>query len=236
MKGTGVVLDKIVESGSAISVLFRVELTHALQARASGRDTIAMNSALSAIPATFSLSPEQQALLEDYTSYFSLLKSMMSDTLPGIQVDSIRMAMLNTLMEQTKEPVKTYARNILIANEAMTYSEPYLFPDELKSARVEKTRTMGKQKAKSCLEVYPNPALNYFIVEYNLNDKIGNSMNDAILEITTIQGKVVKLIVLTKKQDQVVLSLANYKPGMYVASLKYNGKLIESKKVTITNH
>jgi hypothetical protein len=35
MKGTGVVLDGIVESGSAISVLFRVELTHALQARAN---------------------------------------------------------------------------------------------------------------------------------------------------------------------------------------------------------
>ena len=160
----------------------------------------------------------------------------MSDTLHRTQADSTRMAMLGTLMGQANEPVKTYALNILIANEAMTYSEPYLFSDELKSANAKKTHTMGKQKVTSCLEVYPNPALNYFIVEYNLNEKVGNNVDDAILEITTIQGKVVKVIALAKKNDQIVVSFANYKPGMYVASLKYDGKLIESKKVTIANH
>ncbi|MEI6747951.1 MAG: T9SS type A sorting domain-containing protein, partial [Bacteroidota bacterium] len=197
------------------------------------RDTISMNATLASIPSSYNLTTEQQALHEDYISYFALRLRMIDDTLYNSQPDSSQIVALFAMLEQSKEPVNVYARNLLIANNVISYSELYLFPDELKSSRARKHHNMATMKTATMMQVFPNPAINYIIVVYNLNNLPHDDIIDATLEINSMQGSILKQIILKRKEDQIVLPTSNLRPGNYVVLLKVDGKLIESRKLTI---
>jgi len=133
-------------------------------------------------------------------------------------------------MQEGFEPVSSYARNLLIANGAVTYNEPYLVADELKSARVKRERRSLTTNFAPILTLSPNPCRNFVIVGYSLEN---NSTSDAFLTISTLQGVEIKTIKLIGVKDQVVIPLNNISPGVYVASLKAGGKLFESKKIIV---
>lgn len=192
-------------------------------------DTVGVSSILNNIPSTFNLSPYQQALYNDYLAYFSLLKNMTYNNSFCQQPDSLQIELLYELIEQGHDPIRTYARNTLIASGIITYSEPYLYPDELKTGRIKKEHRMNSINNTGTLNLSPNPCNDFVVVTYNLNEPIGV----VYIDFTTIQGQVLEKINLTKLQDQFVFSLDGYSPGIYMASLKSGGKVIESKKVII---
>ena len=78
------------------------------------------------------------------------------------------------------------------------------------------------------LNVYPNPSTGYIILEYNLEVK-----SDAVLEITDMSGNILRSINTTKKRDQVTVTTESWKPGLYIATLKVGGKVIESVKFSL---
>jgi len=193
-------------------------------------DTEAAGSTLAAIPVTFDLSPVEMTRHENYLSYFAVVRSMDMDTLPGYECDSLQLAALNLLMQEGYEPVSSYARNLLIVNGAVTYNEPYLVADDLKSTRVKRERRNVSTLPGSILTLNPNPCRHFVIAGYSLEDKL---TSDAFLAISTLQGIEIKTIRLIGTKDQIVISLNNFSPGVYVASLKAGGKLIDSKKIII---
>jgi hypothetical protein len=81
------------------------------------------------------------------------------------------------------------------------------------------------------LKVIPNPASDYVIIEYNLDDEL----QGATIEITDIGGKPVQTIQAVNTRDQVTLDTRNWKRSVYVAVLKINGKIKETVKFTITD-
>jgi len=196
----------------------------------SAGDTVVAESTLAAIPATFNLSPAEMNRHENYLSYFAIVNSMMADTLPGYQCDSLQLVALNLPMQEGYEPVSSYARNILIANGVLIYNEPYLVAEEMKSTRAKRERRNITTPVVPLLTLSPNPCRNFVIVGYSLEN---NSATDAFLTINTLQGVEIKTIQLTGAKDQVVIALNNFSPGIYVASLKAGGKLMDSKKIII---
>jgi hypothetical protein len=193
-------------------------------------DTAAAGSTLATIPTTFNLTPVEMVQHENYLSYFAVVTSMDTDTLPGYECDSLQVAALTLLMQQGYEPVSSYARNLLIANGAVTYNEPYLVGNEMKSARVIRERRNVTSQLVPKLTLSPNPCRNFVIAGYSLEN---NSAQDAFLTISTLQGTEIKTIRLIGAKDQVVISLNNFSPGLYVASLKAGGKLMDNKKIII---
>ncbi len=193
-------------------------------------DTVAASITLSTIPATFNLSTAEMTRHENYLSYFAVVGSMEADTLPGSECDSLQLTALTLLMQEGCEPVSSYARNLLIAIDAVTYNEPYLVADELKSARVKRERRNVTTPIIPLLTLSPNPCRYFVIAGYSLED---NLTSDAFLTISTLQGVEIKTIQLIGAKDQVVITLNNFSPGVYVASLKAGGTLIDSKKIII---
>lgn len=193
-------------------------------------DTEAAGNTLAAITATFGLTPAEMIVQEKYLSYFAVVESMDTDTLPGYECDSLQLAALTLLMQEGCEPVSSYARNLLIANGAVIYNEPYLVADELKSTQAKRERRIIITPIAPFLTLSPNPCRNFVIAGYSLEDKLAS---DAFLTISTLQGVEIKTIQLLGAKDQVVISLNNFNPGVYVASLKDGGKLMDSKKIII---
>jgi len=109
----------------------------------NNEDFSAMNSTLSGITSEFDLSNDEQILHSYYQQFFALLQQMQTDTMTDFQADSLTIDQLLELLENAPEPVKSYSRNILIANNVIVYHEPYLYDDGLKSSSVKKKHRMG---------------------------------------------------------------------------------------------
>ena len=195
-------------------------------------DTTRMNNTLNSISGTFTLDKTRQLQYQDYLTYFSFLKSLHAQGKDIFQVDGSQIAQLQEFSASLSEPVVSYVRNILIANNQVNYFEPIIIPDDTKSAP-ETNKLKTSHFSKTCsLRIFPNPAKDYIIAEYNTqNLSLGN--NEILLTITSSDGKILETRVLSKPQDQQLIETGDYKPGFYLCSLKTGNKIMASCKFTI---
>lgn len=194
----------------------------------TGNNTIAAAATIEGISSSFELSKGQQAIFNDYLSYLEILKEMNRDTLPGTETDSIQTAALLSLMSYVNEPVKSYIRNILIANRVITYEEPYLVANELKASRIRKSNQASREE-NTMLHISPNPATSYLLVRYDLNSQIAA----ATFEVVSLHGQVLLSKPLNKSCDRFVVSLSGFTPGIYIASVKVRGKTLKSIRIVV---
>jgi len=78
-------------------------------------------------------------------------------------------------------------------------------------------------------KVYPNPAKDYFIIDYFLLE--GNT--SAIIGINDITGKLVKNINIHDKQNQIVVETKDLQSGIYYISLMTNNSISKTVKIAI---
>lgn len=198
-------------------------------------DFSAMNSTLSGITSEFDLSNEEQILHGYYQQFFALLQQMQTDTLPDFQADSLTIDQLLELLENAPEPVKSYSRNILIANDVIVYHEPYLYDDGLKSSSVKKKHHMGPPTKQVWLQAFPNPAKDYIIVRYKFANELSDTQEKAVLEIVTTTGQMIKCMNLHDEKGQVVVSTRTFIPGVYIIHINGINKKVETTKFTVVH-
>ena len=58
---------------------------------------------------------------------------------------------------------------------------------------------------------------------------------NGIIEVKNVNGIVVNQVKTERLQDQVTVKTQNWKSGLYIATLKVEGKLVESCKFTLIN-
>ena len=192
-----------------------------------------MDHTLSSIPTIFTLDRGRYQQYQDYLSYFSFLKSIKAQNKDILDVDSSQIIQLQTLYSQASEPVESFVRNILIANNVFYYFEPILIPEDSTKSTLERKSLKTSHFAQECyLKVFPNPARHYIIAEYNTH-KISSGNNEILLTITSSVGKIIETRMLSKPQDQQLIETVDYKPGLYFCSLKSGNKILVSRKFTI---
>ena len=147
-------------------------------------------------------------------------------------IDSITKLELQNLLNGYFSLPATYARNILIASGKMTYQEPIILPDTcLKSTKRDKYNGVSKSSYSSQLSVYPNPSRYHLTVEYHL----AHSPKDGFIALYDIRAVRLKYYSIHKQHDQITIPLDNLKPSNYLIGLYMDGKLIESKKSSLSN-
>jgi hypothetical protein len=137
---------------------------------------------------------------------------------------------LNTLSTSEDPLVGAYARNLLLAANETTYCEPVFLPENsLKSSIRDKYRGVKPPEGLPKLQVYPNPAQGYFIVEYHLD----REPKECHIEISDLTGQKIARIILQGKENQKIVPITHYPVGMYIVSLFANGNWVDAIKVTI---
>ncbi|MBE9492321.1 MAG: T9SS type A sorting domain-containing protein, partial [Bacteroidetes bacterium] len=181
------------------------------------------------IPNQFTLTEDGQQGHVNLAGIYTMLSGLYEN---GNTIDSLsenQVAELQTLASEGTIPARAYARNILMTLGELEYEEPILHPDPFKSSQaIEAYNELLAAEAPQQLNVYPNPSTGYVILEYKLDTEA-----DGTIEIKDVAGRPIHTVTTTGKQDQVTVVTKDWKPGIYIATLKLNGKSTESVKFTL---
>jgi len=198
----------------------------------SKKDTSGVHSILNSIPSQFSLTPEETTLYQSYLAYFGVMNSLAAQRKSIIDMSQSQLAIIQSLMENGSDPIQSLSRNVLIANNLYSYTEPIILPDETKSAQQKTPSKTGKITTESFMKLFPNPANWFIIVEYNLKDKFTAGQVGEI-SVTSFQGQKLINEMITKQQDQVLINTSTLTVGTYLCTLKLSGKVIETQRFII---
>lgn len=123
-----------------------------------------------------------------------------------------------------------YARNCLVHSGLITYQEPLVFDQELKSAKVRKhyPKVVMAHAGQGYLKVFPNPARDYVIIEYKLNE----GCSDGLIQVYSIDGKNILQIPVLSFNSEVILPLGN-NLGSLIISLQGCSGLIDRQKIVV---
>ena len=137
---------------------------------------------------------------------------------------------LYTLTIINNNKANAYARNVLMVYDTLTYEEVIQFPSFLKSGPVIPIPAQ-KTAERNSLTVYPNPAKDYFIIRYELD----NSYAEAVIRITDLAGKNVREFNVTTTRDYLIVPTEGINSGIYVVKLILNGNEVGTQKINIRN-
>ena len=108
------------------------------------------------------------------------------------------------------------------------YQEPVYLPDLLKTASVYPENPYQEEN-NHILNIFPNPAGKYFIIEYDLSDYT----EELFITIRDINSKQLKIVKLSNSHTQKVISTANFPNGTYLIQLYHNKYILEATKIII---
>jgi hypothetical protein len=171
---------------------------------------------LNNIPSQFELTPAEAEVHSQITTYYTLLSDIAQQGKSVFEADSTQIATLIDLEAYQSSMASVYARNILLALNQMEYDEPIILPDLLKSAAAmdEYKELLSKaDDAPGFIKVKPNPAKDYIIIEYELEQEV-----KATIEINNISGKLKYSENFKNRQDQFTVDTRNWKAGIYIGN------------------
>jgi len=195
-------------------------------------DTTGMDNVLSNIPYNFDLDEEQQVNHQDYVNILNIFKTMKRDTISIFDLDSIGIDTLENIAATCLHYPAAWARAVL-EKRANDIEDRYReeIPDYLGGGqRMEAPyRNTPPREDYSQFKIYPNPAREYFALEYNVQ-KLYFELSLIIIDIT---GKKVYSKLLSGQKSQSLISLADFKSGLYMVNLIGDGTIIKSEKLSI---
>lgn len=164
---------------------------------------------------------------QEYHTYTGILADLTSTNTGFNQMTSQHLSDLENLADYGISEVAVFARNILIETGYFDYEEPVILPVVgLKSAEIIKDVESDES---ADFRLYPNPAKDYFTVEYDAPLTAGI----VYIEISDMTGKKVQVQTLAPGRDKKMISTKNLSFGVYVVNFIIDGNITESEKLTI---
>ncbi|MBC8486893.1 MAG: T9SS type A sorting domain-containing protein [Bacteroidetes bacterium] len=193
-------------------------------------ETIQAEVVMNNIPVEFTLSLSEQEDYQDHLMYFNILKQLKQEGKEWYEADTLQIEALYGLAYNNNNKANAYARNVLIFYDTLSYEEPIQYPSFLKSSPIIPIPAQ-KPAERNSLTIYPNPAKDYFIIRYELD----NSYAEAVIHITDMTGRNVKEFNVMATRDYLIVPTSELNNGIYVVKLILNGKEAGIQKVSVKN-
>jgi len=191
-------------------------------------ETRLANQTLGEILTQFEMDELETKGIEVLQEYYSFYAALQADTAVDMQqLDSTTIQLLKGF-ELNGGIAGTHATALLMLNGASDYREPVYLPEEdpnQRNAWLDKSGTNSEDNFK----VYPNPAGDYFYVEYQLDGEDAQ----LLLVITDVLGKTVLTKELKHLQDVVIVKTDGFIEGQYTVSLLRQNSRIGNSIITI---
>jgi hypothetical protein len=181
----------------------------------------------------FYLTNYRQEEYNQYQAWISIVNRANSNnhnlTFDSIQVNNLQ-AMLAIDSLNLFLPT-VLARNVLVNEGILDYSEPLIFDSELKSANVHKQypKLTSALDAKAYLHIYPNPAKEYVIAHFRL----ASGCSKGVIRICQSDGKQIASIPVNCKVEELIIPLISNSNGQFLFSLYSCERFVDSQKVIV---
>ena len=191
-------------------------------------ETRLANQTLSDILAQFEMDEWETKGIEVLQEYYVFYASLIADTAIDMQqLDSLNIDILKDF-ESSGGLAGTRATALLMLNGASDYREPVYFPEEDISTRGVKSSN-NFLPTNNYVNIYPNPADEYFYVEY----KLPNEETPLYLTVFDVLGKAIFQQKLAAKQDVVIISTDKLGSGSFTLCISNSKAVIISRNFTI---
>jgi hypothetical protein len=190
-------------------------------------DSISAFSNLEGILSNYNLTSQQQ----HYFNNFYNLIEFQWQTRNTLNIDSLTILSINEIAYSNQRLPGVYSRNILINQNELIYVKPVYLPSTFKSSINKPESDYMKDPDQKYLKAFPNPAGNYFIIEYSIVDHLEKGYS---IQIVDISGMPVNYIELKDSQNQIVVPKAEFSNGVYIVHLLFQNSLLESIKISIS--
>ncbi len=143
--------------------------------------------------------------------------------------DSAQRQFLYNLSGQYNNIVGAYARSILYEIDTLEYIEQIIMPG-MQLMFSPAPSNFSDEQNRSRFKLFPNPAKDYFIIDY----KIGEYSDDHLrIEIINTTGKLVQVYQFNSLQNQKVIETKAMKQGVYFVRFISGNNVLETLKITI---
>jgi hypothetical protein len=165
----------------------------------------------------------------EYTQYLSILNAMLQEEIPYEELTTQQKEDLLALAETGEFFPAAYARAMLLRHEPeFSYEEPIYLP-VIQSQRKRNTAQPHFSATQSELSVYPNPAREYIIVEY----KVQQADLPAVITVIDSKGSVVARLPVNDVEGQMLYETKGIHSGLYCFTLVTRLNAVVSKKVSV---
>jgi hypothetical protein len=194
----------------------------------SHSDFTNMNTVLNSIPTNFSLDDKESIEYQNNLTTFGIAQDIIENDKNMGDLSEAQIASLQSIMDHP-------AIDHSMALSLLLWNNPDYELNELILYKVEdgenKAYSEDKKRPEiaSVFKLFPNPAIDYFTLQYN-NDK--ENMSNLKVVITDIQGKIIRKIEFDGSLDHLI-GTDDLLPGIYNVSLYSNNLLLENQRLTI---
>ena len=176
--------------------------------------------------------PENEFQSCDYLKFhdlFSVLISLKQNNLTYYNMDSLQVQTLRNLADDYHSQAGALARNIISIIDSTGTDEIILLP-EFQNQEKSKVENVVPFSNDPRFEVYPNPSLYYFIIDYCIPEEM---LSNARITITDATGKSIFQKILVVRENQLLFETITLSTGTFQCFLYLGNKLIDSRKLLI---
>ncbi len=189
-----------------------------------------MNMILSDISNNFKLNKQQLINHSDFETTFGVAQTVYENALYIDGLTELQKVNLQNIVARKGSQVSQMALALLVRNNPdYEYTELVLQPSE-NSARIANKKDNISVDEETLFKVYPNPATDYFTLEYNINKEEYSVLT---MEIHDATGRIIKTKNLELTDNALLIDVSSLSKGIYTISFIADTKVLSVKKLTI---
>lgn len=185
---------------------------------------------LTAIDDNYDLDENAMAEHTQMETYLGLMVQLAQSGNNIFQLSDTQKASLYNIHQNSVGLAGAWAKNILRTVDTLSYKESYLLPTVgNKTSIVRRKRPDNSFFNNTRLKVYPNPANDYIIVEYQLEDKDDR----AVIKIIDNNGFIRHTLEQENNHGYTVIDTRSLETGTYICHISSNGNLVGVAKFIV---
>lgn len=194
------------------------------------KDTVKAMAAYNSISSSFDLNNDEYAEWQNYQYWLNYRIVQLQVGNSHMNPDSLQKIALYQTHDNANDNLKALIKNVLTIADTLTYHEPYLSIDTTQKVAKTIFRPIYNENPINQLHIYPNPADNYFIVDFSGII----TMDDIItIQVSNMEGKIVNRYNINSNIGIKVVDTRTWIPGFYMISLRTSDNIIMAGRVTI---
>jgi len=184
---------------------------------------------LASIANRYTLNSDEQLEQDGWEDYMSIMVQLAQTGKNIFQMTVAQKAQLYQLYQAKTGKVSALAMNLLQVTDTLSYHHTYVLPTEgLKNNVIGRQRN-HPHSGSSSLKVYPNPAGDYLVVEYPVQDET----SPVTIKVVDNSGFLRLTTTMQFSTGSAVLDTRSLGTGTYICHVSANGKLVGVTKFVV---